>query len=281
MKTLASWSAHALSTHPGVWPCDLVNVNLLVKLPLQIALTKPGGFVLGYCPVEKHTTVPLSANQMGWRIAAECCGSHAGTSTPWILTKSQTVLPAKPPPPCFTVGTTHAEIIRSPTRCLTKTWRLEPKISHLDSSDQRTDFLRSYVHCSCFLAQASLFFMLVSFCSGFFAAIRPWRPDSHSFLWTVDVAMCLLFDLCEAFIWPAISDAGNCNDLMLCTRGNSGSSIPVMVLMRASVIIALEILSKFLKWSVLTDHLKVMMDCRFSLLIRAVLGIIWTWSFTK
>ena len=43
----------------------------------QIALTQPGG-VLGHCPAEKQMIVPLSANQMGWRIAAECCGSHAG-----------------------------------------------------------------------------------------------------------------------------------------------------------------------------------------------------------
>ena len=60
--------------------------------------------------------------------------------------------PAKHPttitPPCFTVGTTHSEIIRSPTLCLTKTRRLEPKIAHLDSSDQRTDFHWSNVHCS-------------------------------------------------------------------------------------------------------------------------------------
>ena len=34
--------------------------------------------VLDHCPVEKQMTFPRSANQMGWRIAAECCGSHAG-----------------------------------------------------------------------------------------------------------------------------------------------------------------------------------------------------------
>ena len=39
----------------------------------QISLTQPGG-VLGHCPVEKQMIVPLSATQMGWRIAAECCG---------------------------------------------------------------------------------------------------------------------------------------------------------------------------------------------------------------
>ena len=124
-------------------------------------------------------------------------------SVPWIRNKS--LSPAKhphtitPPPPCFTVGTTHAEIIRSPTPRLTKTPWLEPKISNLNSSDQRTDFHTSNVHCSCFLAQASLFFLLASFSSGFFAEIWPWRTDSRSLLWTVDVEMCLLLELCEAW----------------------------------------------------------------------------------
>jgi hypothetical protein len=119
-------------------------------------------------------------------------------------------------------GGNHTEIIRSPTLRLTKTRRLEPKISNLDSSDQMTNFHRPNVHCSCFLAQPSLF-LLVSSCSGFFAAIRPWRPDSRSLLWTVDVEMCLLLELCEAFIWYTLSEAGNCNELILCSRGNSGS----------------------------------------------------------
>ena len=34
--------------------------------------------VLGHCAVEKQMIVSLNANQMGWHIAAECCGSHAG-----------------------------------------------------------------------------------------------------------------------------------------------------------------------------------------------------------
>ena len=50
--------------------------------------------------------------------------------------------------------------------------------------------------------------------------------------------MCLLLEFCEAFIWAAIS--GNSNDLILCSRGNSGSLFPVVVLMRASFIIALD-----------------------------------------
>jgi hypothetical protein len=43
----------------------------------KIALTQPEG-VLVHCPFEKQMIGPLSTNQMGWRIAAECCGSHAG-----------------------------------------------------------------------------------------------------------------------------------------------------------------------------------------------------------
>ena len=56
------------------WLSDAALITLLLG---QIALTQPGG-VLGHCPVEKQMIVPLSANQMGWCIAAECCGSHAG-----------------------------------------------------------------------------------------------------------------------------------------------------------------------------------------------------------
>ena len=119
-----------------------------------------------------------------------------------------------------------------------KTQRLEPKISDLDSSDQSTDFHRSNVRCSCFLAQASLFLLLVSFNSGFFAAIQKWRPDSCNLLWTVDVDMCLLLELCEAFFWAANSEAGNSNEL--CSKGNFVSSYPAGVLMRGSFIIVLD-----------------------------------------
>ena len=73
---------------------------------------------------------------------------------------------------------------------LTKMW-LEPQISSLDSSDQRTHFHQSNVHCSCFLAQASLFFLLVSFSSGLSAASQPWT-DSLSLLSAVDVDLSCL-----------------------------------------------------------------------------------------
>ena len=131
--------------------------------------------------------------------------------------------------------------------------------SYIWTPEQRTNFHQSNVHCSNCLAQASIFFLLVSFSSGFFAAIQPWRPDTRSLLWTVDVEICYLHS--EAFTWAAISEAGNSNEPILCSGGNSGSSIPVAVLMRASFIIALDgfcdsylkKLLKFLTFSVLTD----------------------------
>ena len=52
---------------------------------------------------------------------------------------------------------------------------------------------------------------------------------------------CVLFiELCEAFIWAAIPEAGNFNKLILCSRGNSGTSSPVVVFMRASFVIVLD-----------------------------------------
>ena len=45
---------------------------------------------------------------------------------------------------------------------------------------------------------------------------------------------CVLLELCEAFIWAAISVAGNSNDFIY------GSSFPVAALIRASFIIVIE-----------------------------------------
>ena len=107
--------------------------------------------------------------------------------------------------------------------CLSKTRRLKPKISNLDSTDQRTDFHLSNVHCLCFFTQASLFLLLVSFSSGFFAAI-------------CQICQFVCYLNSEAFMW-----AGNSNEFILCSRGNSGSSFPVVVLMGASFIIVLDV----------------------------------------
>ena len=113
-------------------------------------------------------------------------------SEPWILNKSQSDSPTKKTHNITSSSMLHGGNHTCGDHLFTKTWRLEPKISN---SDQRTDFHWSNVHCSCFLAQTSLFFLLISFSSGFFAAIRPWSPDSRSLLWTVDVEMSVTWTL--------------------------------------------------------------------------------------
>ena len=59
-----------------MWRPGHLMLHFITLLLGQIALTQPGG-VLGNCSVEKQMIVPLSAYQMGWQFAAECCGSHA------------------------------------------------------------------------------------------------------------------------------------------------------------------------------------------------------------
>ena len=79
---LAAFPSLCSPTHPtpsqlGLWrPGHLMQQSITLLLG-QIAPTQPGG-VLGHCPVEKQMIVPLSANQTGWCINAEGCGSHAG-----------------------------------------------------------------------------------------------------------------------------------------------------------------------------------------------------------
>ena len=65
----------------------------------------------------------------------------------------------------------------------------------------------------CWCPFSSIFFVV--------AASRQWRPDSRSLLWTVDVEMFLLLELCEALIWAAILEAGNSNELILCSPHES------------------------------------------------------------
>jgi hypothetical protein len=127
--------------------------------------------VLGHCPVEKQVIVGLSANQMGWYIAAECCGSHDG----YVCLESQQQ--STPTPSHLFLHASRGN----------HTCRDHPFIfsaSHKDTAvgtknlkfgviRPKTDFHQSNVHCLCFLDKASLFSLLVSFSSGFPAAHRP------------------------------------------------------------------------------------------------------------
>ncbi|XP_035619107.2 F-box/WD repeat-containing protein 4-like [Oncorhynchus keta] len=90
------------------------------------------GGVLGHCPVEKQMIVPLTR----WD-GVSLANSVVAMLVKCVLNpkknhrqchKQSTITP----PLCFMVGTTHAEIICSPTLRLTKTLRLKPKISNLD-----------------------------------------------------------------------------------------------------------------------------------------------------
>jgi hypothetical protein len=85
------------------------------------------------------------------------------------------------PPTCFTVGTTHAEIIRSPILRLTKTRRLEKK-SHIWTHQTKGHISTSLMS-------------IAHFSSGFFVVISPIRPDSRSLLWTVYVDVSLSWTL--------------------------------------------------------------------------------------
>ena len=72
-----------------LWSSGHLMQHSITLLLGQIALTQPGG-ALGHYPVEKQMIDPLSANQMGWRIAAECCGGWNQKSQIWThQTKGQ------------------------------------------------------------------------------------------------------------------------------------------------------------------------------------------------
>ena len=81
LEGVPTYAEHLLAAFPSLHaPTHPQPISIWLRSGVllgQIALTQLGG-VLGHCPVAKQMIVPLSANQMRWRIAAECCGSHAG-----------------------------------------------------------------------------------------------------------------------------------------------------------------------------------------------------------
>ena len=152
-------------------------------------------------------------------------------------------------------------------------------MSNLDTSDQRTDFHRSNIHCSCFLAEANLFFLLVSF-------------DRQGLIHAVSSEQLMLRCVCYL---NSVKHLFGLQFLKLVTLMNLSSAAEVTLglpfishesqfhhsawwffWLHLKELKVLDIV--LIEWP---SCLKVMMDCHFSLLIWAVFfPIIQTWYFT-
>lgn len=101
----------------------------------------------------------------------------------------------------------HADAIRSPSLCVTKSGRFKPK------TKTSVDFHWSYVLC----IRISWAKLHVGLPQWWFICSNLTRPGSCSLLWTLDVEMCLLPELCEPFMWPLIWGAFHWRSLGLLT----------------------------------------------------------------
>ena len=169
---------------------------------------------------------------------------------------------------------------------MTKRKRLE---SNLYSSDQRTDFHRSNVHCPCFLAQTVFSYY---WCPLVVVSLQQF--DHEGLIHTVSSEQLMLrcvFYLKSVKHLFGLQSAVQLTLMNLTSAAEVTLALPFWGSPHASQFhncdwwflrLHLKKLSKFLKFSILTDlPVLVMMDCLFSLTFWAVLAIIWTWSFTK
>ena len=187
------------------------------------------------------------------------------------------------PPPCFAVGTTQAEIIYSPTLHLKDT-AFGPKISNLDSSDERTDFHRSIMSIACVSWPkhvSSYWCPLV--------VVSLQQFDHEGLIHAVSSEQLMLrrvcYENCEAFTqFLRLASLMNLSSAAEVTLSLSflwwSSWEPVssqrLMVFATTLEETFKVLEIFrIDWP---SCLKVMMDYHFSLLIWAVLAIIWTWS---
>lgn len=155
-------------------------------------------YVLGHYLAVRWTNDQLGILQRVLHGAAKCCGISFGSRCR-PLCKSLILDPAKEsetitlPPLCFIVGVTHTHThkrtILSPTQWCTKTLPVEQKISNCICP---WAFLSSVDHWRCFMAQASLFFLVCHLSNGFLTGTWPVKPAAWSLLFTVKTETCLL-----------------------------------------------------------------------------------------
>ena len=216
---------------------------------------------------------------MRWLVAAGCCGSHAGSVSPHHHTSS-----SRPH------SQNHVETIVH-LFCVAQRHSGWNQRSHTRTHQTKAQISTGLMSILCVswpkqISSACCFFLQCFFSSCL--TIKAWFTQSPLSSWCRDVSATRT--LCGTHLGSDLrgcqlvnSEAGDSDELLLSSRGDSCSSFPGAVLMSASFIVALDGFVTALEdtfkvfaifWTDWPSVLKVMMDCRFSWLSWLVLTII-------